>query len=365
MKKAMQLCGGAVAAFGLTVGGAVAQEDTTQPQPNPPVQQPAENLQNADQARPGQPGEQAGQTAQNQQARMGRLHELDDLIGAKIRNPQNEDLGEIEEMVVDVNDGSIRYAVVSFGGFLDVGDELFAVPLKAMTLQKDDDGEPTFVVDIDKQRLENAQGFDKDNWPNFADASFAANVNKTFGIENEPQTSARPGALYKLSTFEGVNVRDQGNTELGEIEWILIDPQQAKVAFVAIDLEDEVEANDADDDAHVLIPMQALSLKTVDSDTFLQARAAMDKIKSAPTMTEAQLEDSKSHQQLRQKVESHFGTAGRQPANGLEQPAQPRSDLPQEQPQTEQPQSEQPQSDPAQEPAVDPAPGLDSPAVPN
>lgn len=193
MTKLAKLFGSAAAACGLTLTGAFAQ-DTTEPQPNPPAQQAAEDeAQNEEQTgklQPKQSGEQA-----EKQAEEGRLFKVEELVGAQIRNPAGEDLGEIEEMVVDANSGAIRYAVVSYGGFFDLGDELFAVPLQAMKLSRNEDGEAFYVVDIDKERLETAQGFSDDNWPNFADRSFTSAVNETYDVEVEAQASGEQAAM--------------------------------------------------------------------------------------------------------------------------------------------------------------------------
>lgn len=84
------------------------------------------------------------------------------MIGDDVTNPAGEDLGNVEEIMLDVNGGRIAYAVLSFGGFLGLGDKLFAVPWDALTV---DTEEHAFILDVDKETLENAPGFDKDNWP--------------------------------------------------------------------------------------------------------------------------------------------------------------------------------------------------------
>ncbi|MBA3312418.1 MAG: PRC-barrel domain-containing protein [Planctomycetota bacterium] len=324
MKKVTCLSAAVAAAIGLTLTAATAQ-DTTRPAQNPSSQPSAEGKLD-----PEQTGEQA-----EKQATKGQLHEVDDLVGAKIRNAKGEDLGEVEEMVVDVNDGSIRYAVVSYGGFLNLGDKLFAVPLKAMTLRNNEDNESFFIVDIDQQRLEDSKGFDDDHWPNFADKSFTASVNTTYGIEDQAESSGKQGALYKLSTFDGVNVRDQGNKELGEIERILIDAEQAKVAYLALEVKEEGANAQRDGDALLLVPMNQFTLKTQDDDTFLQVSAAADKLRGAPTATKEQLEDAAKHRELRQKIDSHFGAANRgaagtQPDTGTDAAADDAADEPAE-----------------------------------
>ena len=95
------------------------------------------------------------------------------LIGDKVVNPKGEDLGKVEELMIDITTGQVAYAVLSFGGFLGMGDKLFAVPFEALRV----DGEnECFVLDVSKEKLENAPGFDKDHWPNFADPTFAQTI---------------------------------------------------------------------------------------------------------------------------------------------------------------------------------------------
>ncbi len=87
------------------------------------------------------------------------------LIGDKVRNEQGENLGEIQDLMIDLDRGCIAYAVLSFGGILGMGDKLFAVPWQALDLQPE---EHMFVLNVDKETLKNAPGFDKNNWPTTA-----------------------------------------------------------------------------------------------------------------------------------------------------------------------------------------------------
>ena len=84
------------------------------------------------------------------------------IIGDKVINPAGEQLGNIKELMIEAEDGSIVYAVLSFGGFLGLGDKLFAIPWEALTF---DTEEHALILDIDKDILKNAPGFDKDHWP--------------------------------------------------------------------------------------------------------------------------------------------------------------------------------------------------------
>jgi len=87
------------------------------------------------------------------------------IIGSKVVNTAGEQLGNIKELMIDFEDGQVAYAVLSFGGFLGLGDKLFAIPLEALTFGTEDH---TVILDVDKEVLKNAPGFDKDHWPDNA-----------------------------------------------------------------------------------------------------------------------------------------------------------------------------------------------------
>ncbi|MBP6490514.1 MAG: PRC-barrel domain containing protein, partial [Thauera sp.] len=71
-------------------------------------------------------------------------------------------------------------AVLSFGGFLGLGEKLFAVPWSAMTLDRN---QRCFVLDVSKDRLKDAPGFDKDVWPDMADPEWTAKVHTYYGTK--------------------------------------------------------------------------------------------------------------------------------------------------------------------------------------
>jgi sporulation protein YlmC with PRC-barrel domain len=83
------------------------------------------------------------------------------VLGNKVFNSAGEQLGNLKELVIDLEDGRIAYVVLSFGGFLGMGDKLFAIPWEALDLNPKDQ---TFILDVDKEILKEAPGFDKDHW---------------------------------------------------------------------------------------------------------------------------------------------------------------------------------------------------------
>lgn len=95
------------------------------------------------------------------------------LIGDEVRNTSGELLGKIKEIVLDVPQGRIAYAVLAHRSGLGVADKLFAVPWAALVL---DTAQRCFVLDVAKERLKDAPGFNKDRWPSMADPRWAASV---------------------------------------------------------------------------------------------------------------------------------------------------------------------------------------------
>ena len=109
-----------------------------------------------------------------------RVLAADTLTGDKVVNLQNEDLGKIEHLMIDLGTGRIAYAVLSFGGFLGMGDKLFAIPWSALTV---DTFEKRFILQVDKELLKRAPGFDKEQWPNMADRAWGTQVFKYYGAK--------------------------------------------------------------------------------------------------------------------------------------------------------------------------------------
>jgi sporulation protein YlmC with PRC-barrel domain len=111
---------------------------------------------------------------------MSKLHEFSNspvkassIIGTKVVNPKDDSLGEIKELVIDPRTGRVAYAVVSFGGFLSMGKKLFAIPFSAFAYNVTKN---EYILDVSKERLDAAPGFDPDHWPSMADEQWNRDV---------------------------------------------------------------------------------------------------------------------------------------------------------------------------------------------
>lgn len=98
------------------------------------------------------------------------------LNGTNVVNLQGEDVGHVEDMMIDLTTGRILYAVLSFGGLLGIGNKLFAVPFESFTIDQEN---KKFILAVDK-----------DNWPKHSDKSFQNEVYAYYSIE--PYWDAMP-----------------------------------------------------------------------------------------------------------------------------------------------------------------------------
>jgi len=114
---------------------------------------------------------------------MKNIHKLlsaTSLCGDTVKNAQGEDLGNIKDMMIDTATGQVQYYVLSFGGLFGLGDKLFAIPPQAFSVDTENE---CMFLNVDKERLESAPGFDQDKWPDMADKTFRNEVYSHYGYE--------------------------------------------------------------------------------------------------------------------------------------------------------------------------------------
>ena len=108
-----------------------------------------------------------------------RVVAADTLEGDRVVNRAGEELGTVEEIMIDVQRGTVAYAVVSCGATAARGDPLFAVPWSALTR---DPARHRFILDLERSRFEQAPAFDREHWPSMADDRWAAQVHQFYGV---------------------------------------------------------------------------------------------------------------------------------------------------------------------------------------
>lgn len=110
-----------------------------------------------------------------------RLLSCSSICDSTVNNMEGEKVGEIKDLMINWKTGDVSYAVLSFGGILGMGDKLFAVPLEAFDFGTSDSD--NVILNVPKEKLENAPGFDKDNWPQHHDQNFLDSIYSHYGFE--------------------------------------------------------------------------------------------------------------------------------------------------------------------------------------
>lgn len=96
-----------------------------------------------------------------------------DIVGVAVENPQGENLGEVEAIMLNKLDGQVSYVVLTYGGILGMGNKLFALPWSIFSYSSDRE---KFIINIDKEKLKNSPGFDKDHWPDMNSATWGKQI---------------------------------------------------------------------------------------------------------------------------------------------------------------------------------------------
>jgi len=108
----------------------------------------------------------------------GNLIAASQVTGTNVYNRAGEKLGDVYDVMVDKQSGKVEYAIMSFGGFLGIGDTYHPLPWKALNYSPREGG---FVVDIDKQRLEGAPSYEAGNTSVWDDPAYGRRVNDYYG----------------------------------------------------------------------------------------------------------------------------------------------------------------------------------------
>jgi hypothetical protein len=107
-----------------------------------------------------------------------RLIASNKVEGTAVYNRQGERLGSVYNFMVDKRSGQVEYAVMSFGGFLGIGDSYHPLPWKSLTYDTSQGG---YVVDLDKNRLQGAPSYSSSDVPDWSDPSYSRRVDDYYG----------------------------------------------------------------------------------------------------------------------------------------------------------------------------------------
>jgi sporulation protein YlmC with PRC-barrel domain len=157
----------------------------------------------------------AGQPQAQVAAREMRASQL---IGKPVKNAQGENLGKIEDLVIDLDSERVYYALLSFGGILGMGNKRFLIPVSAFRPGREPD-QP--VLDVDKERLKNAPGFDPGRLPDYGASNWHRGVDRYYKLDSAQQ--APSGAHMAGATqLLGSKVNDHAQHRVGKISDVVV-----------------------------------------------------------------------------------------------------------------------------------------------
>lgn len=201
-----------------------------------------------------------------------QLIRASDLQGYDVQNPAGESLGSVQDLVLNLDNGQILLVTLEYGGFLDIGDKVFPIPLSAFRFEEETTDIPVapavpgavvtdttgmtgtagltdtvtpvvvdtlLILDIPEETFQDAPGFE-DNFPVLTDPASIGDI-ETFYRDLGEDVIGRPiaetdldalaGQVVKLSDLEGGNVQNLDGDGVGEIDDMLIDLRAGRVEY--------------------------------------------------------------------------------------------------------------------------------------
>lgn len=196
------------------------------------------------------------------QSRPGQMILGSKLLDASVTNNQDQDLGDVEEVVINPNDGKVVYTAVSYGGVLGIGEKHFAIPCSAVDRVTQD----KVLVKVQKAEFENNPGFKNSEWPKQGDAKLAHG--------NAAQAPVMAAEIRKLTDVIGQPLKNEQNTSLGTINDAVVDTGTGQIAYLIVDC--------AERDGLVAVPCAALEMR----NDACMTRINKQKFEQLPTFSE-------------------------------------------------------------------------------
>jgi sporulation protein YlmC with PRC-barrel domain len=211
-----------------------------------------------------------------------------EIIGLAVRNKDDENLGKIDDLVIDMKTGEVRYVALAYGGVAGIGSKLFAVPWQSMTFVF---GEPNkansrhFLFNASKDQLENAPGFDSSHWPNVADPQWSASIDKHYNVarkEHKDHDANAPKVAYetvfRASKIKGMDIRNDANENLGSVDEVVLDVAKGHVKYLALSFGSWFTGGNK----LFAVPLSSFTLNHANDKTFLVAHVSQENLRNAP-----------------------------------------------------------------------------------
>lgn len=236
----------------------------------------------------GQEAKPAADSGDKAKIAISHLFKSGDLIGLAVRNKAGESIGRVDDLVVDLRSGDVRYIALGYGGVAGIGAKIFAVPWDAMTFKM---GEPNkadarfFVFDVTKESLDQKQGFDTSHWPNTADTAWAKTsaASATKPATTTSTDGQRPTVAYetvfRASKISGMDVRNDANEDLGDTSEVMIDVTKGTLKYLVLSHGTILTGGNK----LFSVPLSQVTLAHANDRTYFKFNVSQQALKDAPS----------------------------------------------------------------------------------
>ena len=217
------------------------------------------------------------------------------LMGTPVMDPQHKEIGVVNDAVLDLRSGNVRYIAVEYPT-LRGRDKLFAVPWDRFRLARKDNGVYYLVVNIDDETFERAPGFARTTWPNFAARRWAKSIDIYYGVYVKPgDIATRFGTdpdpvrdvehLERLSTIKGLAViGDDSERKIGVLSDVVVDFGTGHARYAVLQFSESIGI----EDRRFAVPFEKLDYKTKNGEACMELDVDRQKLARAPSFEQKQ-----------------------------------------------------------------------------
>lgn len=141
-----------------------------------------------------------------------------DILDKEIRSAQGEKIGEVDNLVIDIDNGHVRYAVVALDDAIVDGDKKLAFPITRFSVNKDQ----RLILNVSRNELEKTPGFKENKTPNFSDETYRSAIDRYFFKEEIARYTPSGARLVEAEDLIGKDVNDRAAHDAGDIKDIVV-----------------------------------------------------------------------------------------------------------------------------------------------
>ena len=169
----------------------------------------------------------------NTPMRLGNLEKASTIIGREVKNSQDQRLGKVHDLAIQLGTGRVLEVIVSTGGFLDVHEKMVALPPSKFSY---DAADKTLRLNVEQSQLRDAPVFEMSHWRDNTQEAARADVYQRYGatVETQEQPGEGRTAIQRASKVIGMRAHNQQDENLGKVENILVDLPAGRIVEVVL-----------------------------------------------------------------------------------------------------------------------------------